>query len=682
MSEVTSTTGSTGSGGGNSIRITGLNSGLDVDALVEKMLKADQIKVDRVKQQQQLITWKQEAYNEIISDIKELQEKYLNVLNTETYLLSSNNYNNMTATSSNATVVGAKASATAAAGTYQISVNQLAQASSITGNTLNSQAQITDKNTSFNSADWQGKSISFNVGETEYKITLDTDNFSNLNDVVSNINKKIGLDPNLNGKISASFINIDNGSSDLSTGDYIKFNALTSTSVKIVNDTGSGYTTDVSNLNSLFDKNIVNISSNIALTSLDSAGSTLNTSLTLNLSYDGKNTSISLDNTNGSATVGDLITAIKNATGGAVTGKFDDMTGKFTLQTTATGSTSSLQIAETGSNGNTNTDLLTALRLPAVGSSEALSQGKDALVSITQPGSSTAITLTESSNNFTVNGVTYSITGVTAADSPVSVSVTKDTSKMHDLVSDFLDEYNKIIQEIETKLSEKKDYDYSPLTDAQKEDMSDTEIANWEKKAKQGVLRNDNNLQSLLTSLRSAFTSPVLDSSGNSVSSVYFGSIGDNALGIDTSNDYKKGSQIVIEDDDQFTKMITEHADEIAKLFTATSTSTDSSEKFKQSGIFERISNIVTDNVGVIGSTFNSGTLTKYANVQEDYSITGNAGTGSLPDQIYQKQIFIDKLTDLMEDHETKYYNQFSALETALQNLSAQQSFIYSYFSS
>lgn len=685
MSEVTSTTGSTGSGGGNSIRITGLNSGLDVDALVKKMLSADQIRVDRAKQQQQLITWKQEAYNEIISNIKELQEKYLNVLNTETYLLSSNNYNNMTATSSNTTVVSAKASAAAAAGTYKISVSQLAQASSITGNTLNSQVQITDKNASFNAADWQGKSISFNVGDTEYKITLDTDNFSNLNDVVSNINKKIGLDPNLNGKISASFINIDNGSSDLSTGDYIKFNALTSTSVKIVNDTGSGYTTDVSNLNSLFDKNIVNISSNTKLNDLTDLGTELNGNIVMNLKYNGNEVSVNLDNSstgkNGSATVGDLITAIKNATGGAVTGKFDDMTGKFTLETTATGSTSSIQITETGSNGNTNTDLLTALRLPAVGSSEALSQGKDALVSITQPGSSTATTLTESSNDFTVNGVTYSITGVTAADSPVSVSVTKDTSKMHDLVSDFLDEYNKIIQEIETKLSEKKDYDYSPLTDAQKEDMSDTEIANWEKKAKQGVLRNDNNLQSLLTSLRSAFTSPVLDSSGNSVSSVYFGSIGDNALGIDTSNDYKKGSQIVIEDDDQFTKMITEHADEIAKLFTATSTSTDSSEKFKQSGIFERISNIITDNVGVIGSTFNNGTLTKYANVQEDYSITGGAGTGSLPDQIYQKQILIDKLTDLMEDHETKYYNQFSALETALQNLSAQQSFIYSYFS-
>jgi flagellar hook-associated protein 2 len=86
--------------------------------------------------------------------------------------------------------------------------------------------------------------------------------------------------------------------------------------------------------------------------------------------------------------------------------------------------------------------------------------------------------------------------------------------------------------------------------------------------------------------------------------------------------------------------------------------------------------------VGVIGSSYNTATLTKYANVQDDYSVTGGSGSGTLPDQIYQKQLLIDKLTDLMDDHEEKYYKQFSALETALESLSAQQSIISSYFSS
>jgi flagellar hook-associated protein 2 len=230
------------------------------------------------------------------------------------------------------------------------------------------------------------------------------------------------------------------------------------------------------------------------------------------------------------------------------------------------------------------------------------------------------------------------------------------------------------VGEIQDKLSEKKDFDYSPLTDAQKEEMSDTDITNWENKAKEGILANDDNLEQLLNDLTSAFNSPVVDSSGNSVSTIYFGSIGDNALGIDTSDDYSEGAKLSITDEQKFTDALTNHADEIMKLFTTTSDSTDATDKFNQSGIFQRISDIIDKNVGVIGTTLNSGTLTKYANLQDDYSVTGGSGTGTLPDQIYQQQLLINTLTDRMNDDQTKYYNQFTQLEVAMEQLNAQQS--------
>lgn len=751
--------GATGAGGGNMLRITGLNTGLDVDSMVKKMLTSDQTKIDQVKQQQQLVQWKQEAYQSIIKDVKDLQSAYFDVANASNYLLSSGNYDNMTATSSDTTgAVSAKTAAGAAAGTYKISVSQLAQAASISSSkSVSSQVELNTVQ------GWSGKTITFNDGTTDTNINVDSSFSGNIDDLVANLNSKIAasslngklnvvndngkvkfenlsttsditlkdgsgiadipdtgtghtilkndsyetgviqnqnfsgwngqtitfngttitlgnsstsasdLVSDINSKINAAGLNGKVSASLVTTGSdsYIKFTLASSTTVTM--------TSSISDIN-VTNKTLISASSSTKLTDLKS---TLTGSITLNLKYNGTSKTVTVDNTDGTATVDDLTTAIKTATGGEVTGQFDDMTGKFILQTTDTGSTSSLSIEQGSTGSETTTDLLTGLGfnntlLAAPNNTEyAVAQGSDANVTITQPGSTTGTTLTESSNNFTVNGVSYSITGTTISD--VSISVTQDTSKVHDLISNFIDKYNNLVGEIQDKLSERKDYNYQPLTDAQKSSMSATDITNWETKAKQGILENDDNLGSLLNDLTSAFNAPVLDSSGKSVSTLYFGSIGSNAIGIDTSNDYTQGAKLSITDDQQFTNALTNHADEIMKLFTTTSDSTDPTANFNQSGIFQRISQIINNNVGVIGSTYNSGTLTKYANLQDDYSISGGAGTGTLPDQIYQQQLLINNLTDQMNNDQTKYYDQFTQLETAMEQLNAQQSSLSMY---
>ncbi|MBV4424171.1 flagellar filament capping protein FliD [Clostridium tyrobutyricum] len=616
--------GTTGAGGGNMLRITGLNTGLDVDAMVKKMLTADQTKVDNAKKQQQLIQWRQEAYQSIIKDVKDLQSAYFDVTNSSNYLLSSNSYNNMTATSSDATIASAKASATSVAGTYKIKVDQLAQAATISGN----QYLVSDV------SKWNGGSITFNGSQ----ITLSKTSTS-ASDLVSDINKQISESSDLNGKVTASLVTY-------ADKDYINF---TSTSENTISMSDIGETSTFFNSNTKLSELGIN------------AGTTY--SLSLNgSSFDFKATD--------SSTIQDLADAIKNGTDGKVTARLNELTGQFSIQTSDTGSGSKLSITDSD-------DILSKLGIDA----SKTATGVDAKVSIKEPGSSEYIDTTQNSNNFTVNGVTYSLTDVTAENESISISVTKDTSKVHDLITNFIDKYNNLIGEIQDKLSEKKDYDYSPLTDTQKSSMSDTDITNWETKAKQGILRNDDNLEQLLNDLTSAFSSPVLGSNNKNVSTLYFGNIGSNSIGIDTSDDVTQGGKLSIVDDAKFTDALTNHADEIMKLFTTTSDSKNSTDKFNQSGIFQRISNIITSNVGVIGSTYNSGTLTKYANLQDDYSISGGGGTGTLPDQIYQQQLLISTLTDRMNDDQTKYYNQFTQLETAMETLNAQQSTLSMYLS-
>jgi flagellar hook-associated protein 2 len=651
-SSYTTPSGMTGAGGGNLLRITGIATGLDVDAMVKKMMAAEQVKVDKAKQAQQLIVWKQQAYQDIISSIKDLQDSFFDTLNPSSNMLSQSIYNNLSTSSTNEAAVTTTAKAGAVTGSYTVDVSQMAQGAVISSaNSLNTEFKVT------NASNWSGQSIylSTDGGATSQQIDLSGysatgDNTKDLPNLAATINSQISGNSALNGKVSASYV--QDG-----TNNYIKLTPLTSTAVQI---TPATTVNDITSAASL-PVNLTSASLNTKLTALKG---TLNTNLTLSLNYNGKAVDVTLDNSaagkNGAATINDLITAIETKTGGQVTAKFDDITGKFMLQTTNTGSTASLSI--TGD--NVSGDLTGALGI------SGSTQGSDAVVQITAPGGAVS-TVTQNTNNFTLNNITYSLNGIGTS----SISITSGTKDAHDKIKAFLDKYNAIIDKIQTKLNEKKDYNYPPLTDAQKSAMKDSDITAWNTKAQQGILRNDDNLKKLLSDLRSAFVTPVTDASGNRITSIYFGSYGSSAIGIDTpsgSSSATDGDKITIVDDTKLNDAILNHSDDLIKLFTTSVTDSKNNLISSQSGIFSRIDDILKKNVGATGTSYNSSILTKYANVQDDYSAYGGGGS-TLPDQIYYQQLMITKLTDAMNTKQEQYYQQFSQLETAMNTMNAQQ---------
>ena len=68
----------------------------------------------------------------------------------------------------------------------------------------------------------------------------------------------------------------------------------------------------------------------------------------------------------------------------------------------------------------------------------------------------------------------------------------------------FVEDYNKIMDKIYSLVTEKTNKDYPPLTEAQKEEMREEEIEKWEKKAKQGYLRNDSEMRRFMDNMQSA----------------------------------------------------------------------------------------------------------------------------------------------------------------------------------
>ena len=115
-------------------RITGLNSGLDTEALVNSLVSSHQKKVDNLTFDQKRFSWKQDAWKGMN---KEIVDFYNGVLDS---MSSASNYSKKVTTASNANAVTIITGDTAMNATQRMKVNKLASNAYMTG------AEIKGKN--------------------------------------------------------------------------------------------------------------------------------------------------------------------------------------------------------------------------------------------------------------------------------------------------------------------------------------------------------------------------------------------------------------------------------------------------------------------------------------------------------------------------------------------------------
>lgn len=120
------------------MRLSGLASGMDTDAMVESMMKVERMKVDRVEQNKQISMWRQEAYNNTNKSFANFilnTKKDLGLNKTSnTGVITSNSYKNLdyirSTTSSDDTKVGVSGGSKAVNGSYSVDVKSLAKGTS------------------------------------------------------------------------------------------------------------------------------------------------------------------------------------------------------------------------------------------------------------------------------------------------------------------------------------------------------------------------------------------------------------------------------------------------------------------------------------------------------------------------------------------------------------------------
>ncbi|MGK9269038.1 flagellar hook-associated protein 2 [Bacillus inaquosorum] len=306
----------------------------------------------------------------------------------------------------------------------------------------------------------------------------------------------------------------------------------------------------------------------------------------------------------------------------------------------ATGAGGSIQAADTATADFMSGQL--GFSLDADNKLTAYKEGTNAKVTIN------GFEMEKLSNNFTVNGVTYSLKNTTAATGPVTTSVATDVDGIYNKIKEFVDKYNTLVDSLNEKLQETKYRDYTPLTSDQKEAMSDKEVELWEEKAKSGLLRNDSSISAGTNQLRTDFYSQV-NANGESYQLTQFG--------ITTSSAYLKRGHLEI-DEDKLKAKIAEDPQSVANLFTSGSSDSNYSDK----GIMKRISETLRSTVKSIESKAGNSTMGT-----SDYSIGKNLNTISTD---------ITKMQDRLNTIENRYYTKFSAMDSAIQKMNEQASYL------
>ncbi|CEP90978.1 MAG: flagellar filament capping protein FliD [Paeniclostridium sordellii] len=326
-------------------------------------------------------------------------------------------------------------------------------------------------------------------------------------------------------------------------------------------------------------------------------------------------------------TLGTLIGKINESTDGKVKANFSEMTKSFTIETTKTGEKSKLSIVDSSGNPSNALSFLV---------SKNTDQGINSEIEVKSKDGSFSDILKQESNSFIIDGINYSVHAEGSAD----ISSSQDVEPVVENMKKFAEDYNKIMDKVYGLVTEKKNKDFPPLTDAQKEDMKEEEIEKWEKKAKVGLLRNDSEMRTFMDHMQNAIF-------GENTKFL-------NECGLTSSEDYNKRGQISI-NEDKFRKALQNEGDRVYKAFAGNNNS-----------VLEKMRKTMNNYVGGSSSIF-----ARKAGLEK----TSSAIKNYYSEQLKRQEDMIKNLQRKMDRREDQLYKQFGQLEASMNKLNSQMNY-------
>ena len=245
-----------------------------------------------------------------------------------------------------------------------------------------------------------------------------------------------------------------------------------------------------------------------------------------------------------------------------------------------------------------------------------------------------------SKNSFEINGLTLTVNSTTAENEEVTITTQDDTDGVYDLIKGFLKDYNALINQMDKLYNADSAKGYEPLTDEEKEAMSESQIEEWEGKIKDSILRKDGSLNTIASAMKRIMMEGVVVNGEK----MYLSNFGIGTLNYFTAAENEKNAYHIDGDpDDEHTSgnadklksMIANDPDTVVAFFT------------------KLTENLRSEMFDIMKGTDYSSAFTAYDDkkMQKEY------------DEYTTK---IKELEDKLADYEDKWYAKFAAMETAL----------------
>ncbi|WP_123042218.1 flagellar filament capping protein FliD [Cohnella candidum] len=600
-------------------RVSGINSGMDIDKMVSDLMKAERMPQDKLKQKKTTLTWTSDLYREINSKLASFKTVVDN-------MRLSGDWKANTGSSSNESAVTISADSTASTINHKITVTKLAAGASVSSaggistNTLVSTGTpITDIQA--------GENDQFNIslGGVSKKITLTPGSSYTDTSLAAEIQNQV------NNAFGANKIQVSVNAGSL------EFKALGT-----AGNEPQIILSDVANNSGLADLGFVSGQSNKInpKMTLGDLGYQFSTPIIpgnflingISINYDDSDTLTSLMN------------KVNNSAAG-VNMSYDEVSDKIVFTTKGVGTTAQIDLQD-GTSGN----ILTALNMTQPASEPAATP--PSIVHVT--GTDADVTIDgvqsyRSSNTFTTGGVTYNLKQTTT--SPVTVSVSQDTDSMVTKIKDFVTKFNDTLDLLNKRVKEVKYRSFTPLTDDQKKAMQAADITLWEDKAKSGLLHNDDVLKSTINDLRglAVATIPGATSTYNAFYKIGIGTTAYNPGSADNGK--------LVLDEAALRKALSEDPSSVIAVFSN-----------QPDGVAQKMFDKVTKSIK---------TITQKAGAADT---TVDDVTSDLGDQIHKLNVNITDFDGKLAKKEDYYYSMFAKMDSAVGTSNSQLNWLSKQF--
>ncbi|WP_066192331.1 MULTISPECIES: flagellar filament capping protein FliD [Gracilibacillus] len=681
------------------MRISGMASGMDIDQMVKDLMRAESIPLQKMEQEKQVLEWRRDDYRAMNTLLLDFRTKLAEMRMPSTYRarqVASTNENLITATASSA----------ASQSSFEISrVEQLAKSASwvngggIAGDDFDAGGRLIDqKDLLGNEGDWKKGAIKqFNgrgneaielgegvvadgvnvrVNGKGYEVVTDEDVELNDNQVLLTSDGKLTFKNNLsaNDRVSVDYVTTGENIDEI-TLTAEKTSGITLGGRSIVADNGFELTVDGKeykiDLNSENDGvyqlvnaedesdvlGSINVHTGRVTFEEPMEKSDEDADIEIKASYQQNYTTFSVgSNTSngetyqsfivqGNESLNQVVRRVNDANLG-VSMTFDSFTNQLSMRRTETGIFSDDgQDIKVSGNFIENT-----LRFNSEESS--FQAGQNAKFTIN------GLNTERTSNSFQMDGVTFQLrqtfnnTDETDPIQPVTINVTNDAEAVVERITEFVETYNTLIDSINGKVNETFHRDYDPLTDEERESLSDRQQEDWEEMAKSGLLRHDSLLQSTLSSMRNDFYSPVDTGEGAAYNQLA-------QIGITTTRNYMDGGKLEI-NEAKLREAVETDPSAVEDLFRV------DGETQSEKGITQRLTDSVNQSMDRIYERAGRATYTN-----QQFTIGRN---------LEDMEDRIANFERRLEQTEQRYWRQFTAMEKAMQQANSQAAYMMQQF--